>query len=132
MKRFRRVKLIASLVAVGAAVAVVATVLLSTVWADTDLVRDINPGSGGSFPNFLTDAGGTLFFSAFHPTSGGELWKSDGTEAGTVLVKDINPSGTSSPLNLTPNPPKDTDGRREGSGRGWVRELQGRWPGVLG
>ena len=33
---------------------------------------------------------------------------------------------------LIPNPPKDTDGRREGSGRGWVRELQGRWPGVLG
>ncbi len=33
---------------------------------------------------------------------------------------------------LNPNPPKDTDGRREGSGRGWVRELQGRWPGVLG
>ena len=33
---------------------------------------------------------------------------------------------------LTPNPPKDTDGRREDSGRGWVRELQGRWPGVLG
>ena len=36
----------------------------------------------------------------------------------------------SQPLN--PNPPKDTDGRREDSGRGWVRELQGRWPGVLG
>ena len=35
-------------------------------------------------------------------------------------------------LSLTPNPPKDTDGRREDSGRGWVRELQGRWPGVLG
>ena len=35
-------------------------------------------------------------------------------------------------LALSPNPPKDTDGRREGSGRGWVRELQGRWPGVLG
>ncbi len=33
---------------------------------------------------------------------------------------------------LNPNPPKDTDGRREDSGRGWVRELQGRWPGVLG
>ena len=33
---------------------------------------------------------------------------------------------------LGPNPPKDTDGRREDSGRGWVRELQGRWPGVLG
>ena len=35
-------------------------------------------------------------------------------------------------LALNPNPPKDTDGRREDSGRGWVRELQGRWPGVLG
>ena len=33
---------------------------------------------------------------------------------------------------LNPNPPKDTDGGREDSGRGWVRELQGRWPGVLG
>ena len=33
---------------------------------------------------------------------------------------------------FSPNPPKDTDGRREDSGRGWVRELQGRWPGVLG
>ena len=33
---------------------------------------------------------------------------------------------------LIPNPPKDTDGGREDSGRGWVRELQGRWPGVLG
>ena len=33
---------------------------------------------------------------------------------------------------VSPNPPKDTDGRREESGRGWVRELQGRWPGVLG
>ena len=33
-------------------------------------------------------------------------------------------------LGLIPNPPKDTDGRREDSGRGWVRELQGRWPGV--
>ena len=35
-------------------------------------------------------------------------------------------------LRFNPNPPKDTDGRREDSGRGWVRELQGRWPGVLG
>ena len=33
---------------------------------------------------------------------------------------------------LNPNPPKDTDGRREDSGRGWVRELQRRWPGLLG
>ena len=30
---------------------------------------------------------------------------------------------------LNPNPPKDTDGRREDRGRG-VRELQGGWPGL--
>ena len=41
-------------------------------------------------------------------------------------------NGYGRPRRLTPNPPKDTDGRREDSGRGWVRELQGRWPGVLG
>ena len=32
-------------------------------------------------------------------------------------------------VSVSPNPPKDTDGRREDSGRG-VRELRGRWPGL--
>ncbi len=33
---------------------------------------------------------------------GWELWKSDGTAAGTTLVKDINPNDSSRPWGLTP------------------------------
>jgi ELWxxDGT repeat protein len=36
---------------------------------------------------------GTLFFSAYTAADGIELWKSDGTTAGTTLVKDIFPGG---------------------------------------
>ena len=62
----------------------------------TVMVKDINTGafvSGlDSFsPAGFTDFNGTLFFVANDGASGWELWKSDGTEAGsTVLFKDIN------------------------------------------
>ena len=40
----------------------------------------------------------TLYFSATDRTNGVELWKSDGTASGTVMVKDINPgAGASNP-----------------------------------
>jgi ELWxxDGT repeat protein len=42
-----------------------------------------------------------LFFRANDGANGYELWKSDGTEPGTVLVKDIDPVGSSSPFYLT-------------------------------
>jgi len=49
----------------------------------------------------LTAVGGTLFFIADTGTIGLELWKSDGTAAGTVLVKDIWPGAfSSSPSSL--------------------------------
>jgi ELWxxDGT repeat protein len=82
--------------------------------AGTMMVKDINPGSGSSCPtgqlwgvtfpkpNYATNVNGTVYFQATNGTSGLELWQSDGTAAGTVLVKDINPgSGDSLPSNLT-------------------------------
>ncbi len=63
--------------------------------AGTALVRDINPGPASAFGifvrPFLAASGGALFFVAFHPASGLELWRSDGTAAGTALVRDIMP-----------------------------------------
>ncbi len=72
------------------------------------MVKNIAPDGSGSHPNYLVNVNGTLFFSAedgklpWDPdTHGRELWKSDGTEAGTVLVKDIFPGEESSaPENL--------------------------------
>jgi ELWxxDGT repeat protein len=68
----------------------------------TLMVKDINPGSTGSYPAYLTNVKGTLFFSATDGVSGEELWKSDGTAGGTLMVRDVNPgSASSSPSDLT-------------------------------
>jgi ELWxxDGT repeat protein len=71
----------------------------------TKLVKDINPVKGNSNPNDKGDAltrsaeveklyvvGKTLYFRASDGKHGVELWKSDGTNKGTKLVKDINPA----------------------------------------
>jgi ELWxxDGT repeat protein len=61
------------------------------------LVKDINPSSLDSNPTFLVDVNNTLFFAADDGINGKELWKSDGTITGTILVKDISINGSSSP-----------------------------------
>lgn len=62
----------------------------------TKIVQDIYPGQPSGLDEYypthsLTDVNGTLFFIANDGSSGWELWKSDGTTAGTKLVKDIYP-----------------------------------------
>jgi ELWxxDGT repeat protein len=69
-------------------------------------VLDIYPGPQGSYPANFTRSGDVTFFTAEDPARGRELWRSDGTAAGTVLVKDIVAGpASSSPTNLT-----DVDG----------------------
>ncbi len=49
----------------------------------------------------LTTAGNRVFFSARDGLHGWELWESDGTAAGTRLVRDLNPGPfSSSPQNF--------------------------------
>lgn len=92
--------------------------------ACTVMVRDINslraPSSGvtaalltgNGSPSSLTSIGTTLYFAANDGLHGKELWKSDGSTAGTVMLKDINTSADGSaeasayPAYLT-----DVDGR---------------------
>ncbi len=58
------------------------------------LVKDLTPGSDPTFsssPREFTTIGSTTYFLATDGSNGRELWKTDGTTAGTTLVKDIYP-----------------------------------------
>jgi len=60
------------------------------------LLKDVNPGTqpGGFYasnPSHLTPLGNQIVFTAQTKSDGLELWKTDGTAAGTALVKDIAP-----------------------------------------
>jgi ELWxxDGT repeat protein len=67
--------------------------------ANTTLVKDIYPGiesSNGEDNYELFSNGSYLLFAANTTANGLELWKSDGTTAGTVLLKDIYAGADSS------------------------------------
>jgi ELWxxDGT repeat protein/cysteine-rich repeat protein len=65
----------------------------------TRMVRDVNKTASPAGPGWLTGLGDLVLFTAY--TGEFELWRSDGTEPGTQPVFDINPTGSSSPGNLT-------------------------------
>ena len=75
----------------------------------TVLVKDIKSGSGSSNPvtygpAYLVNGNGILHFYADNGVNGYELWASDGTSAGTILVKDINAGSTGSMFTGTGGP----------------------------
>jgi ELWxxDGT repeat protein len=85
----------------------------SLLGTDTKLVRDLNTtpdtrygvpvtvGAQNTVAPALLDAAGTLFFAGFDAASGVEIWRSDGTTAGTTLLRDIHlGTGSSAPTLL--------------------------------
>ena len=52
------------------------------------LVKDTDTLGTSYGSESLTAVGNTLFFEGYDSTNGWTLWKSDGTTAGTVMVKD--------------------------------------------
>ncbi|TAL37248.1 MAG: hypothetical protein EPN93_06035 [Spirochaetes bacterium] len=63
--------------------------------AGTAMLKDITPGtaSGSTRPGNFLVVKDSIYFSALDGTNRYELWVSDGTEDGTKLFKNINPSG---------------------------------------
>lgn len=69
--------------------------------AGTVMIKDIVPGAGSSNQPALykaTAAGNYIYFVCNTTAEGEELWRTDGTAAGTVLIQDIK----TGPLSSTP------------------------------
>lgn len=68
-----------------------------------NVVKYLTPGYS-STPSFPVHINGISYFTASTANEGNELWKSNGTTAGTQLLKDINPgaagSGASELVNM--------------------------------
>jgi len=85
----------AAFLALGAA----AAAPLGTPPGPARLIADINATPtevAGAFPDNFTALGAITLFTARAPDTGLELWRTDGTEAGTLLVKDIRPGPSDS------------------------------------
>ena len=68
----------------------------------TQLVEDINPGPAGSDPHDFVDFSNSLYFTAHDGSTSeqNQLWKSNGTSAGTGLVASFSPAVTAGAAGL--------------------------------
>jgi ELWxxDGT repeat protein len=103
----------------------------------TVLVRDVSPQPFdpiGAVPSrsHLINVGNTLYFTANDGTNGFELWRSDGTKKGTVMVRDLMTGGAtpaldgSYPSNLT-----DVNGTLYFSAVGFLWKTDGTRGGTM-
>ncbi|ANM30417.1 hypothetical protein ABI59_13815 [Acidobacteria bacterium Mor1] len=66
-----------------------------------EIIKDVNPGPEGSRARPMASDGDILYFAADDGVHGLELWKTDLSDEGTVLVRDIHP-GTGDSVVLNP------------------------------
>jgi trimeric autotransporter adhesin len=62
------------------------------------ILYDAGGAPSRSFPQQLMAAGASLLYHSFAPTTGSELWATDGTPESARLLKDINPGLASSQI----------------------------------
>src|SRR5215216_2756115 len=62
------------------------------------LVKDVTPTEADGYIDQPTVAGDLVFFVQDSTSQGGRLWKTDGTTAGTALLKDPFPANTNNPI----------------------------------
>jgi trimeric autotransporter adhesin len=72
--------------------------------AGTNMIKDINPGAASSnvspSSSFVYATATAAFFTATDGVNGTELWRTDGTDAGTFMVKDITAGAGSTTIAL--------------------------------
>lgn len=78
-----------------------ATVLVADIDPSTSF-NGVNTIANSSNPTDLTQSGSYVYFGANDGVHGEQLWRTDGTTAGTVMVTNINSGGAGfTPTNLT-------------------------------
>ena len=74
---------------------------MSLVTILKDIKTSFEGGSFDSYPSWLTNFDGQIFFSAVDNSGESELWSTDGTESGTRLISNIAGIQSGNPKELT-------------------------------